>query len=284
MLFACCFYGAIQRLISLAFLQNVVPYPMPWNPEVYKKYESDRFAPFFDLFAMIEIRPGLEVIDLGCGTGEMTKELAQQLPSSTVVGIDASPEMLSHAANFSNNNLRFECITIQEQLATGKKWDIVFSNAALQWVSDHETIFPQLLSIVKPAGQLLIQMPAQHHNIGNRLIADLAAEEPFTTVLKGWKRPSPVLALDEYAKLFFNAGCKDMKLYEKIYPLVVKDADALLEWLQGSTLTPYAERMTGIIWSSFITELKKRLHESFPTSPAFYPFRRMLMEVGKGEK
>lgn len=254
---------------------------MPWNPDAYKKYKSDRFAPFYDLFALIDIRPGLEVIDLGCGTGEMTKMLAEKLPSSSVLGIDSSPEMLSDTAGLSGNNLRFECITIQEQLMTGKQWDIVFSNAALQWVTDHETIFPKLLSAVKPGGQLVVQMPAQHHNIANRLIATLAAEEPFASVLKGWTRPSSVLDLDEYAKIFFTGGCANMNLYEKIYPLVLKDTDALMEWLQGSTLIPYAERMTGIIWSSFLTEFKKRLHQSFPASPLFYPFRRMLMAVVK---
>lgn len=252
---------------------------MAWNPEVYGRYQSNRFAPFHDLFALIQIKPGLEVIDLGCGAGEMAKELSEKLPSSSVLGIDSSAEMLEKANTLAGNNLRFEQATIEQQAQSGKKWDIVFSNAALQWVNDHETLFPELISLVKPGGQLLVQMPAQHHNIANKVIMELAGLEPFQSALQGFIRTSPVLALDDYAQLFFRSGSQSMTLYEKIYPLVLKDVDGLIEWLQGSTLTPYAERLHGITWSSFVTELRKRLLRSFPGTPVFYPFRRMIMGV-----
>ena len=78
---------------------------MAWNPDVYGKYQSNRFAPFHDLLALIQIKPGLEVIDLGCGTGEIAKELAEKLPSSSVLGIDSSAEMLEKAKAFAGNNL-----------------------------------------------------------------------------------------------------------------------------------------------------------------------------------
>ena len=79
---------------------------MPWDPEQYRKFQSERFAPFADLFDMIDVRPGLRVVDLGCGTGELTARLAEQLPGSDVLGIDASPQMLAQAQSLARPRLK----------------------------------------------------------------------------------------------------------------------------------------------------------------------------------
>ena len=81
---------------------------MPWNPAQYHKFQSERSAPFFDLLNLVEIRPQLKVIDLGCGTGELTRILADALPESTVTGLDSSLQMLDKAASHASKNLRFE--------------------------------------------------------------------------------------------------------------------------------------------------------------------------------
>ena len=86
---------------------------MPWDPKQYLKFQSERFAPFDDLFAMIDVRPGLRVIDLGCGTGELTARLAERLPDSDVLGADASAEMLAQSQPLARPGLRFEQRTIE---------------------------------------------------------------------------------------------------------------------------------------------------------------------------
>src|SRR5512143_449393 len=100
---------------------------MPWDPKQYHKFQAERSAPFFDLLALVEIRPNLKVVDLGCGTGELTRQLADTLPDSDVTGIDSSSQMLEKAASYASANLRFEQGD-QSQL-TGE-WDLIFSNAA----------------------------------------------------------------------------------------------------------------------------------------------------------
>src|SRR5947207_11647180 len=117
---------------------------MPWDPDRYHQFQRERFAPFEDLMALVHRRPGLRAIDLGCGTGELTRRLADALPESDVLGIDNSPEMLARAAELARPGLRFEPIPIE---AVTGVWDLVFSHAAVQWVDDHEAFIPRLLAL-----------------------------------------------------------------------------------------------------------------------------------------
>lgn len=252
---------------------------MAWNPDTYNQFKTERFAPFADLMALITIRPGMDVIDLGCGTGEGTRQLADALPDSTVLGIDASAEMLRGADAFAREGLTFQQKTIEEQLRSDEQWDLVFSNAAIQWVDDHETLLPALIAMLKPGGQLAIQMPAQPHNLSNRLLTDVAADEPFRTALQDWQRPSPVLTIDTYATLLFANGAQTMTVFEKIYPLILTDVTALVEWVSGTALIPYLERLPEPIRPDFMAQYTRRLGEHFSGSPVFYPFKRILMHA-----
>src|SRR5262249_42756694 len=103
---------------------------MPWNPDRYNKFQAERFAPFDDLFSLIEVRENLSVIDLGCGAGELSLRLANGLPNSDVLGIDSSAEMLARAQLQARPGLRFEKRSIEEIDAA---YDLVFSHASLQW-------------------------------------------------------------------------------------------------------------------------------------------------------
>src|SRR5579885_2252569 len=107
---------------------------MPWNPERYHQFQRERAAPFEDALALVERREGLSVIDLGCGTGELTRRLADALPGSNVLGIDSSPEMLAKAKPLERPGLLFEQRAIQEVEGA---WDVVFSHAVIQWLDDH---------------------------------------------------------------------------------------------------------------------------------------------------
>src|SRR5688500_20316097 len=81
---------------------------MPWDPNLYHKFQAERSAPFFDLLRLVEVRPNLKVVDLGCGTGDLTRKLADALPNSSILGLDSSPQMLEKAQSFSTPRLRFE--------------------------------------------------------------------------------------------------------------------------------------------------------------------------------
>src|SRR6185295_14627760 len=105
---------------------------MPWDPTQYHKFQAERSAPFFDLLALVEIRPDLKVVDLGCGTGELTRQLADALPGSDVTGIDSSSQMLDAARtkSLASPSLHFEQ---GDQAQLTGEWDLIFSNAALHW-------------------------------------------------------------------------------------------------------------------------------------------------------
>jgi len=252
---------------------------MPWNPDQYHQFQSERFAPFADLPSLIEVRPGLRVIDLGCGTGELTRRLADHLPETDVLGIDSSPEMLERAASQARPGLRFALCSVAD--AAGE-WDLVFSHAVIQWIDDHASLIPRLLSLVSPGGQLAVQMPSDHGHPTHRMIVEIAGEEPFRCALNGWRRTPPVLPLDAYAELLHAQGATEMTVFEKVYPHLLENADALAEWTSGTVLVPYFERLPGALREDFMQTYRRRLRERWPYSPVFYPFRRILFAARRG--
>ncbi|MBB2148896.1 methyltransferase domain-containing protein [Pedobacter gandavensis] len=250
---------------------------MSWNPDLYNKFKQERYAPFYDLLGMLDKREKLKVIDLGCGTGELTHKIQQELPGSQVLGIDASKEMLRDAAVFENENLHFEHIDIKNKIQSGEKYDLIFSNAALQWLDQHEQLWPEMIALLHSGGQILIQIPSNHDHFTHKTLQEIAKESPFKEALNGWIRLTTVLNIEVYAQILFEQGCQEMTIYEKVYPHVLSDANAILEWTSGTAMLPYLERLPENLKSIFTNEYKSRLQERYPEKPVFYPFKRTLM-------
>jgi trans-aconitate 2-methyltransferase len=257
--------------------RNDIKTTMPWDPTQYHKFQAERSAPFFDLLALVEIRPNLNVVDLGCGTGELTRRLAATLPDSHVTGLDSSSPMLEKAAPHSGLGLRFEQ---GDQAQLTGEWDLVFSNAALQWSENHEELIPRLYDRLKPGGQLAVQVPSNHNHVSHRLYRETAGEEPFKTILNGFQRYAPVLSIDEYARLLFRCGAHDIVVFEKVYAHVLEDADAVVEWISGTALVPYFERL-GEHKEKFVEAIRLKMRAALPEMPVFYPFRRTLFSARK---
>lgn len=248
---------------------------MTWDPNKYNEFKEDRYKPFTDLSNHIVDKPNLKVIDLGCGTGELTKKLSNQLTNPSVLGIDSSAEMLAKAP--SQENIEFKQLSITDQLNQETKWDLIFSNAALQWIDDHETLFPKIISRINSGGQLAVQMPQQTENVLNKILFELVQEEPFASYLNNWTRPSPVLTLDEYAKILFDNGGKNLVLYQKVYPLISTHKDSFFDFIAGSALTVYQERLKENEFQELSIEFKKRIDAHFLKVPSIYAFKRLLM-------
>ena len=246
---------------------------MPWDPERYEQFKKERYAPFEDLIKLVAVRDGLRAVDLGCGTGELTRRLADALPASDVVGIDSSHQMLASAEERARPGLRFEQGAIEEVQG---EWDLIFSNAALQWVEDHRSLVPRLLGLLRTGGQLVVQMPSNFRHPSHTIMVEIAGEEPFRDALDGWTRQWPVLAIDEYAALLDKHGGRDLTVFEKVYAHVLEDADAVAAWMSGTALVPYMERLPEELQEPFMERYRARLRERFPTSPVFYGFRRTL--------
>jgi trans-aconitate 2-methyltransferase len=248
---------------------------MTWDPKKYNEFKEDRFKPFGDLTSHIINKPNLKIIDLGCGTGELTKKLYDLFTNSTVLGVDSSAEMLAKAP--SQANLEFRKLSITDLLKEETKWDLIFSNAALQWIDDHYELFPKIISRINSGGQLAVQMPQQNENVLNKILLNLVQEEPFASYLKNWTRPSPVLTLDEYAKILFENGGKNLVLYEKVYPLISNEKDDFFDFISGSALTVYQERLNAVEFEELTAEFKRRIDKYFPIVPSIYAFKRLIL-------
>jgi trans-aconitate 2-methyltransferase len=203
----------------------------------------------------------------------LTSRLAGLLPDSQVLGIDSSPDMLAKTQAFQGPNLDFQLRDIQE-IEDG--WDLIFSNAAIQWIGDHPALVPQLFSHLNPGGQLVVQLPSNHRHPAHRLIVETASEQPFERALKGWLRQSPVLPVEDYAELLFAAGGQDMVVFEKVYPHMLENSDAVADWSAGTALLPYMERLEAELREPFMQRYRQKLRQHWPGSPVFYGFRRIL--------
>lgn len=250
---------------------------MPWDPNQYHKFQAQRSAPFYDLLALVEVRPNLKVVDLGCGTGELTRQLTDSLPGSDVTGIDSSPQMLEKAAAHASSSLHFEKGD-QSQL-TGQ-WDLIFSNAALHWSENHTELIPFLYRQLKAGGQVAVQVPSNFSHISHQIIRETASDEPFRTLLQGFVRYAPVLSIDQYAQVLFDCGAENIVVFEKVYAHVLEDSDAVVEWISGTACVPYFERLGGAR-DSFVDVIKDKMRKALPQSPVFYPFRRTFFSAHK---
>jgi len=250
---------------------------MPWDPTQYHKFQAERSAPFFDLLELVEVRPKLKVVDLGCGTGELTRQLADALPISNVTGIDNSPQMLDKAASHAGPNLHFEQGD-QSQL-TGE-WDLIFSNAALHWTENHSELIPRLYERLTPGGQIAVQVPSNHNHISHQIYRETASEEMFKFILNGFQRYAPVLSIDDYARILFKSGAEKIVVFEKVYAHILENSDAVVEWISGTALVPYFERL-GEYKDEFVKAVREKMHAAMPDSPVFYPFRRIFFSARK---
>lgn len=255
---------------------------MPWDPEVYNRYKDIRYKPFYDLLNLVEDLGAMECIDLGCGTGEQTATLAHRFKEAKILGIDSSAEMLEKSKAFENSRLTFRMESIEDNLEDQTSWDLIFSNAALQWLDKHEVLFPKIIAKLKTGGQLAIQMPVQNENALNQILLKLVQEEPFASHLNHFIRKSPVLSMDQYAKILFENQIKDIEIYQKVYPQIAENVDELYDFISGSAMIPYLEILKGEIKDDFIQEFKKRIGEEYSRFPAIYAFKRLLIYGRKG--
>lgn len=243
---------------------------MTWSPEQYERFRDERAQPFHDLVALIEHRPHMRVVDLGCGTGELTRQLHDHLNAEETVGIDSSETMLLKSSAFGGAMLRFEQSDI-EGFVTDRPYDLVFSNAALHWVPNHESLFRRLTGFLARDGQLAIQVPANHDHVSQTIAGDVAEELGFA------RRVSPVLPVEQYAALLHALGFRRQHARLQVYPHVLESAEAVVEWMKGSTLTEYQRRL-GNRYDEFLARYRDRLTAALGDHrPCFFPFKRILL-------
>lgn len=249
-----------------------------WNPTQYERFRREREQPFDDLLALIRPAPSMRVVDLGCGAGHLTRMLHDRLHAAETVGVDRSARMLDAARTSERTDprLRFELGTI-ESFAAHDEYDLIFSNAALHWIDDHESLLARLTAGLKPGGQFAFQVPAMHGHPSHTVADALTAVEPFRAAFGGWRRPQPVLEPDDYARLLFRLGFREPRVELVIYPHVLAGPEDVIEWMQGTLLTEYEKRLSADRFTEFLDVYRERVLAQLPPErPFFFPFRRIL--------
>jgi trans-aconitate 2-methyltransferase len=246
-----------------------------WDPGQYQRFAAERAAPFWDLLALVRPVPAGRVVDLGCGSGELTAELHRRLQAAETLGLDSSPAMLERAAAVAGDGLRFELGDIGGFTEGG--WDVVFSNAALHWLGDHEELLGRLVAGLRPGGQLAVQMPANHDHPSHVVAAEVAGTEPFRTALGGYRRVSPVQPPEWYAELLDRLGLAEQHVRLQVYLHHLPARDEVVEWVKGTLLTDYESRMPPELFEQFVATYRARLLPQLDDSrPYRYPFKRVL--------
>lgn len=249
-----------------------------WNPDQYRKFEKERERPFFDLLTLFHPLPSSpRIVDLGCGPGKLTQILHEHYHASYTLGIDTSPDMLAKAQSLQTPHLAFQQQDIREFISQ-EPFDLVISNAALQWVPNHTELFAHFVQLLAPAGQLAIQMPANQDYPTHILAAELAEEEPFKQALPSTRPTHHVLSMEAYAQLLHELGFENQMIRLQLYPHFLASTASLVEWVKGSLLTYYQTHLGPTLYPQFLQEYQKRLIQRIGWSePFFFPMKRLFI-------
>ena len=248
----------------------------PWKPEQYERFRAERSRPFFDLLALVHPAPAMRVVDLGCGTGELTRRLHRQMNATETIGVDNSAAMLQRSADHAGGGLRFENGDIESWMPD-RSFDLVFSNGALHWVADHEALLSRLTRAVAENGQIAVQMPANHDHPSHLAAAEVAAESPFAEELKGFVHPTHVRPPEFYSALLDRLGYRDQHVRLQVYGHRLASRDDVVEWVKGTTLTAYQRKLSATLMSAFLERYRERLFRRLPDQkPFFFTFKRIF--------
>lgn len=248
-----------------------------WDPAQYHRFRAERRQPFLDLIALVEPRPALRVVDLGCGTGELTRLLHDRLPGADTLGLDSAASMLAESAAVATAGLRFARADVAT-FAADAAYDLVVSNAALHWLPDHAALFTRLRRALTDGGQLAVQMPLNFDYPSHTVAAAIAGEPPFRDALDGFAVRQPVHAPEWYAARLHGLGFRRQHVRVQVYGHLLAAPDEVVEWVRGSLLTAYQRRLPAELWPEFLARYRARLLAELPDErPFFYPFKRLLL-------
>jgi trans-aconitate 2-methyltransferase len=216
-------------------------------------------------------------VDLGCGTGDLTRALHERTGASATLGIDSSEAMLARSKSHAGDGLSFELKDIVDWVPA-EPVDLVFSNAALQWVDDHRELFAGLTAALRSGGQLAVQMPANHDHASHLVAERVAREEPFREALGGYIRRSPVLSPELYAVLLDRLGFVSRHVRVQVYLHMLSEPGAVVDWVKGTLLTDYKRRLPDALYEDFIARYRELLLTELGNDRPFrFTFKRLLL-------
>lgn len=233
-----------------------------WNPALYRRFEDERTRPAAELLARVALAAPKRVFDLGCGPGNSTELLVERFPEAEVVGTDNSPAMVN-AARERLPRVRFELSDINgwqpEQPA-----DLVYSNATLQWLPDHEHLFPRLFAAVAPGGVLAVQMPDNLDEPSHRLMRETAAQPKFAQHIgDAAKVRARILPPVRYYDLLAPEAA-EVDVWRTTYHHRMGTPADIVQWVRGTGLRPFVEALPEALQPEFLAEYQARIAEAYP--------------------
>lgn len=255
---------------------------MTWDANIYSEFLDLRTRPAKDLLAAIPMQFNPKVVyDLGCGPGNSTILLKQRWPVAKVIGVDNSENMLL-AAKQKYAEIEFHYADIAA-FSPAAKVDCVFANASLQWLGEHDKLFPKLLNFVNPQGFLAIQMPNNFHTPGHqRTLEILEANtkwQPLLKKLRYGKLNKPFYDLKFYYDLLIDK-VNYLQLWETTYFQELRDHQAIFNWVSGTALSAILPAMTEADCVEFAVQYVKAIAKDYPlqaNTKVILPFTRMFI-------
>jgi trans-aconitate 2-methyltransferase len=250
---------------------------MQWDPAQYLRYGGERLRPALDLLAQIPVAAPARVVDLGCGPGNVTRILKQRWPEAEVLGIDSSPEMLKKARAVAPD-CRFEQASFGDWVPE-RAPDVIYSNAALHWLSGHETLFPRLLGLLGAGGVLAVQMPGMHAAPLRALQNEIAANGPWAAALADVGFARPILEPAEYWDIL-RPRCSALDMWETTYMHALAGENAAVQWAMGTSLKPFLDRLPPDLRAGYLAAYTRAMEGPYPRradGATLVPFRRVFM-------
>lgn len=250
---------------------------MSWNPGQYLRFAAPRLRPAVDLLAAVPCESPRDIVDLGCGAGNVTRLLAKRWPQARITGIDDSAAMLAQAAQ-ALPGARWVEQSIADWRAE-RPVDLVFSNAALHWLADHARLFPALLAQLAPGGVLAVQMPRNFDAPSHTAIADAIAAGPWRERLAPRLRSSPVAEPSAYYEILAPHAAR-IDIWQTEYLHVLEGDDPVKEWTKGTWLRPFLDALDEPERSAFEADYAARLRAVYPRRAdgrTLFAFRRLFI-------
>lgn len=249
-----------------------------WNANQYLRFFDQRTQPCRDLAQRVLLESPRRVIDLGCGPGNSTAVLARRWPKARITGLDSSAEMLA-AARESVPDVDW----VEEDISNwrpAEKFHLVFSNAALQWVSNHAELFPRLMANVAPGGALAVQMPANYHDApAHRLMREIAGSSRWKNLLprvRTWHVQELPFYFDALSPL-----ASRLELWSTQYIHILAGPQEIVEWYRGTGLRPYLDALTAPAdRESFLAQYQAAVAAAYPPQrdgKVLFPFSRIFL-------
>lgn len=247
-----------------------------WEPGRYLTYGDERARPFADLLAQVRASQPQRVVDLGCGPGHLTVQLAERWPGATVLGVDSSPAMVERAR--SSPHPRVEYVQADLRDWRPAEWvDVLISNATLQWVPDHRELLPGFVSALAPGGWLALAVPGNFAAPSHALLRELATDARFAAHTSGVSWPAVAEPADYLADLA-SSGC-EVDVWETTYLHVLTGDDPVFSWIASTGARPVLQALPADLREEFEAEYKTRLRDAYPPTPygTVLPFRRIFV-------